>query len=169
MQETGYSRTSSLLVSASGCSRHGCAGLRHWARNLLPVRGPCLSAFPKLINLARRVWMMRVYMAPWPGNGWRIGLSLSQHSSPAHPEAAVLVIKVRGWEPGCTTSPQDLRVPHNQSRGCTRPLAPKKYVTSFQANAYWGGVDGSSFGYADLPYHQLLSHSWASDSWLINE
>ncbi|KAG2044000.1 hypothetical protein BDR03DRAFT_1005192 [Suillus americanus] len=76
-------------------------------------------------DMVWRIWV--AYFCTTPSMiGWYVTLRLSRHSSPARPEI-VLVIKAHGgvkpgW--GRVSRPQDLRVPHNNSKGCT--LAPKK-------------------------------------------
>lgn len=98
------SRTSSLLVYASGCSRNA------WAVGTAQTLAIEFVA-------GGRIWVMTLYRTP-SMIGWGISLCLSQDSSPAHLLAAVLVIKVHGGEFSCANPPQDerirLRARHNR-------------------------------------------------------
>jgi len=61
---------------------------------------------------AGRIWMLRFYMGP---NGrWRIGLSLSQPSFPARPDAKLLVEAHE--KPGCATPPQGLVMTYDKAK-----------------------------------------------------
>jgi hypothetical protein len=84
-----------------------------------------------------RIWMLRFYMGP---NGrWRIGLSLSQPSFPARPDAKLLVEAHE--KPGCATPPQGLVMTYDKAKLLV-PGGSQKYTSlSNLVNIFWSLSD----------------------------
>lgn len=84
-----------------------------------------------------RIWILRFYMGP--DGRWRIGLSLSQPSFPARPNAKLLI--EAHTKPGCTTPPQGLVMIYENAKLLV-PGGSKKYTNlSNFVNIFWSLSD----------------------------
>lgn len=89
-----------------------------------------------------RIWILRFYMGP--DGRWRIGLSLSQPSFPARPNAKLL-IKAHA-KPGCTTPPQGLVMTYEKAKLLV-PGGSQKYTDlSNFVKIFWSLSDWFLYG-----------------------
>lgn len=104
-----------------------------------------------------RIWMLRFYMGP--DGRWRIGLSLSQPSFPARPDAKLLI--EGHTKPGCTTPPQGLVMTYDKAKllvpgGSQKYTGLSNFVNIFWSLSDWLLYDNTIYTDCDGTLHATL-------------
>ncbi|KAG1866650.1 hypothetical protein DFJ58DRAFT_698876 [Suillus subalutaceus] len=104
-----------------------------------------------------RIWMLRFYMGP--DGRWRIGLSLSQPSFPARPDAKLLI--EAHTKPGCINPPQGLVMTYDKAKllvpgGSQKYTGLSNFVNIFWSLSDWLLYDNTIYTDCDGTLHASL-------------